>query len=112
MAKVEKIEEASDIFLTGSICLSNIPQESIYIASNGKQYANIIVKKMKQVNIFNEKVTTHEVFFSVGQSAKQKGEFDVSLGRLCEWKRDDAPNEEHKKTTAPKNQKVEDDLPW
>lgn len=112
MAKVEKIEEASDIYMTGSICLSNIPQGSIYVASNGKQYANIIVKKMRQANVFNEKVTTHEVLFSVGQAAKQKGEYDISLGKLTEWKRDDDPKEEHKKTTAPKKPKVEDDLPW
>lgn len=85
--KIEDIREATDIFLRGSICLSDIPKDCIYVSpNNGKKYISIVISKMKEADTFRDRVTTHDIKLSVSREDKARGQFDVRLGKLQEYK--------------------------
>lgn len=48
-------------FITGSICVSDIPKSAIKKANNGKLYINIVIAERKEVGKFGE---THAIFMS------------------------------------------------
>lgn len=112
--KVETIEEATDIFLTGSICLSDIPKNLIYVSEkNGKKYIRITISKKSQLFYGN----THQVQYSPTREEREGGINPIDIGNLVEWKKMDEQPPEVKKTAkaspAPQT-KSEDtnDLPF
>lgn len=56
--------------LFGSICLSDIPNELITTAKNGKKYLNIEVKQMRQPSQYGH---THTVKASVKRDERKDG---------------------------------------
>lgn len=48
-------------FITGSICVSDIPKSAIKKANNGKLYISIVVAERKEVGSYGE---THTIFMS------------------------------------------------
>lgn len=48
-------------FITGSICLSNIPKEQIKKGKDGKMYISIVIAERQEVSTYGE---THTIFMS------------------------------------------------
>lgn len=122
--KVERQEDVTPIFLTGSICVSNIPESAYFIASNGKKYVNITVSNLEALNEYNGRITSHCVKYSPSREDRERGKTAIELGKVSEWKNDGSktsPKEES--TPKPKTSKREsepvikhkneiDDLPF
>lgn len=70
-------------FLTGSICLTDIPKEFITEGKNGKKYVNFAVSKRKEVSQFGE---THTITVSKPKDQRKEGEGLTFIGGLKEWK--------------------------
>ena len=70
-------------FLTGSICLTDIPKEFITEGKNGKKYVNFAVSKRKEVSQFGE---THTITVSKPKDQRKEGEGITFIGGLKEWK--------------------------
>ena len=70
-------------FLTGSICLTDIPKEFITEGKNGKKYVNFAVSKRKEVSQFGE---THTITVSKPKDQRKEGEGLTFIGVLKEWK--------------------------
>lgn len=95
-------------FLTGSICLTDIPKEFIVEGKNGKKYVNFAVSKRKEVSQFGE---THTITVSKPKDQRKEGEGLTFIGGLKEW------NGNGQQQTAPSKQSnstavTEDDLPF
>lgn len=122
--KVENQEDITPIFLTGSICVSNIPESAYFIASNGKKYVNITVSNLEALNEYNGRITTHSVKYSPSKADRERGQNPIELGKVAEWKNDGSktsPKEEStpktktvKKEPEPviKHKTEVDDLPF
>ena len=54
-------------FITGSICLSDIPEDKIQIGKNGKKYLNICISELQNVSPYGD---THTIY--VSQSAMDR----------------------------------------
>lgn len=119
--KVENQEDVTPIFLTGSICVSNIPESAYFIASNGKKYVNITVSNLEALNEYNGRITSHSVKYSPNKEDRERGKTPIELGKLSEWK-NDGNKTPKKEESAPKAVKKEpepihakrevDDLPF
>lgn len=70
-------------FLTGSICITDIPKEFITEGKNGKKYVNFAVSKRKEVSQFGE---THTITVSKPKDQRKEGEGLTFIGGLKEWK--------------------------
>lgn len=70
-------------FLTGSICLTDIPKEFITEGKNGKKYVNFAVSKRKETSQFGE---THTITVSKPKDQRKEGEGLTFIGGLKEWK--------------------------
>lgn len=110
--KVERIEDATDIYLRGSICLSDVPKDMIYISpKNGKKYLSVIITKCDEMKWGK----SHEVKTAPTQDDKARGVSPRGLGLLSEWKRDTGDTTQPK-MKAPKKEtpKMDDisDLPF
>lgn len=79
--KIEKIEEATDIYLTGNLCISDIPKWRIYKLANGKEYVKIILKRDDEPNNFNGYITTHTLVAPEDDSKHEP----FIISRLTEW---------------------------
>lgn len=93
--KVETIEEATDIFLSGSVCLSDIPKNLIYTSpSNGKKYIRLAVTKRRDVFYG----ATHKMTYNPTAQEKEGGISPIDVGNFTEWKKMDEQPPEVKKT--------------
>lgn len=94
-------------FLTGSICLTDIPKEFITEGKNGKKYVNFAVSKRKDVSQFGE---THTITVSKPKDQRKEGEGLTFIGGLKEWK----GNGQQSANTPQSNSATvtEDDLPF
>lgn len=54
-------------FLTGSICLTDIPKEQIQLHKNGKKYLNFVVAKRQEVGQYGE---THTIYMSQSEEER------------------------------------------
>lgn len=54
-------------FLTGSICLTDIPKEQIQLHKNGKKYLNFVVAKRQEVGQYGE---THTIYISQSEEER------------------------------------------
>lgn len=110
--KVERIEDATDIYLRGSICLSDVPKDMIYISpKNGKKYLSVIITKCDEMKWGK----SHEVKTAPTQDDKARGVSPRGLGFLNEWKKDTVDTTQPKmkapKKEKPKTEEI-DELPF
>ena len=94
-------------FLTGSICLTDIPKEFITEGKNGKKYVNFAVSKRKEVSQFGE---THTITVSKPKDQRKEGEGLTFIGGLKEWKVNGQQSSSPIQTTS--TSAAEDDLPF
>lgn len=94
-------------FLTGSICLTDIPKEFITEGKNGKKYVNFAVSKRKEVSQFGE---THTITVSKPKDQRKEGEGLTFIGGLKEWKGNGQQSSSPIQTTSTSAE--EDDLPF
>lgn len=94
-------------FLTGSICLTDIPKEFITEGKNGKKYVNFAVSKRKEVSQFGE---THTITVSKPKDQRKEGEGLTFIGGLKEWKGNGQQSSSPTQTTSTSS--AEDDLPF
>lgn len=93
-------------FLTGSICLTDIPKEFITEGKNGKKYVNFAVSKRKEVSQFGE---THTITVSKPKDQRKEGEGLTFIGGLkeCKGNTNGGGSTQSASTTS-----SEDDLPF
>ena len=111
--KVERLEDATGIYLRGSICLSDIPKEMIFTSpKNRKKYVAITVTKCGEMKWEH----SHEVKTSPNRDESARGVYPKSFGLLKEWKKDVVDATQPKKEVSPKKEKPKteeiDDLPF
>lgn len=94
-------------FLTGSICLTDIPKEFITEGKNGKKYVNFAVSKRKEVSQFGE---THTITVSKPKDQRKEGEGLTFIGGLKGWKGNGQQSSSHTQSTSTSS--AEDDLPF
>lgn len=112
--KVTDIDSATDIFLSCSICLSDIPKDVIYTSKGGKKYVRFSISKLKELGKFGD---THYLKYSASQEDKARGQYDIFIGGGTEYQRVEGADAEvgsTKKQNKPNIQTTEpaDDLPW
>jgi hypothetical protein len=95
-------------FLTGSICLTDIPKEFITEGKNGKKYVNFAVSKRKEVSQFGE---THTITVSKPKDQRKEGEGLTFIGGLKEWKGNGQQQPSNTQQTS-SVAVTEDDLPF
>lgn len=82
--KVETIEEATDVYFSGSMCLSDIPKNLIYVSpKNGKKYLKVSFSKRPEIFYGN----THSLFYSPTAQEREGGIAPINIGNFVEWKR-------------------------
>ncbi len=91
----------SSQFFFGSLCLSDIPQEHITTAKNGKKYLNIAIFERKEKGKFGE---THTIMVNIPKEQRKPNDTPVFIGNLKEW--------EGSKTTTSVPINNNDDLPF
>lgn len=100
MPKVTQKEDITRIWAMGSICISDLPEGSVYTSpTNGKKYLSIIIQSFNDVKEFRDKIFTHEV--RVGSRDNSK-----TIGNLTEYKKEVSPEtksdpEPHKESLKP-----------
>lgn len=110
--KVTTLEEASDVYITGSICLTDIPKEQITVGKNGKKYIQVVIGTQKELGRFGD---SHYVKTS---TKKDSGLYPVFIGNGVQWINDDvqAPSPNNGDTPAPEHTRRDaqsiDDLPF
>jgi hypothetical protein len=65
-----------------SICLSDLPKESLKKAKNGKIYVNLCIAERKEVGKYDE---THTVYVSQTSEERQSGKPTVFVGSGKEY---------------------------
>lgn len=85
-------------FLTGSICLTDIPKEFITNHTNGKQYVNIAIGSRKEKGKFGE---THNIMVSVPKDQRKDGDKPFYIGNLKEWQGNNQPTPSQQGGTPP-----------
>lgn len=76
------MSEKKNEFLTGSICLSDIPQHLITNHANGKKYVNIAIGSRREKGQYGE---THNIIVSVPKDQRKEGDKPIYIGNLKEW---------------------------
>lgn len=85
MPKVTKKEYITRIWAMGSICISDLPEGSVYTSpTNGKKYLSITLQSLNDVKEFRDKVFTHEVKAGPRDNSK-------TIGNLTEYKKEVSP---------------------
>ena len=104
--KVERIEDATGIYLRGSICLSDIPKEMIFTSpKNGKKYVAITVTKCGEMKWEH----SHEIKTSPNRDESARGVYPKSFGLLKEWKKDVVDTTQPKKEESHKTETTKKD---
>lgn len=92
-------------FLTGSICISEIPKELFKKADNGKIYLNIAVAERQTESTYGD---THNIIASKPKDQRAEGEKPIYCGHLKRWnEQPKAPSPEDIQNAPPA-----DDLPF
>lgn len=95
MPKVTQKDDITRIWAMGSICISDLPEGSVYTSPvNGKKYLSITIQSLGDIKIFRDKMFTHEV--KVGSRDNTK-----TIGNLTEYKKEVSP-EPQAETDPPK----------
>lgn len=82
MPKVTQKEDITRIWAMGSICISDLPEGSVYTSpANGKKYLNITIQSLNDVKEFRDKIFTHEI--KAGSRDNQK-----TIGNMTEYKKE------------------------
>lgn len=82
--KVETIEDATEIYASGSICLSDIPKNLIFVSpKNGKKYLRVVFSKRSEIFYGN----THSLSYSPTAQEREGGITPINIGNFVEWKR-------------------------
>lgn len=85
MPKVTQKEDITRIWAMGSICISDLPEGSVYTSpTNGKKYLSITVQSFNDVKEFRDKIFTHEVKAGSRDNSK-------TIGNLTEYKKEVLP---------------------
>lgn len=100
MPKVTQKEDITRIWAMGSICISDLPEGSVYTSpTNGKKYLSITIQSFNDVKEFRDKIFTHEVKAGSRDNSK-------TIGNLTEYKKEVSPEtksdpEPHKEFLKP-----------
>lgn len=93
MPKVTQKEDITRIWAMGSICISDLPEGSVYTSpANGKQYLSITIQNLPDIKVFGRNSFTHEI--KTGSRDNQK-----TIGNMTEYKKEVSP--EAKKPKEP-----------
>lgn len=85
MPKVTQKEDITRIWAMGSICISDLPEGSVYTSpANGKKYLSITIQSLNDVKEFRDKIFTHEVKAGSRDNSK-------TIGNLTEYKKEVSP---------------------
>lgn len=91
MPKVTQKEDITRIWAMGSICISDLPEGSVYTSpANGKKYLSITLQSLSDIKTFRDKAFTHEVKAGSRDNSK-------TIGNLTEYKKDVSPEPEKPK---------------
>lgn len=91
MPKVTQKDDITRIWAIGSICISDLPEGSVYTSpANGKKYLSITLQSLNDVKEFRDKIFTHEI--KVGSRDNQK-----TIGNMTEYKKEVSPEAEKPK---------------
>lgn len=93
-------------FLTGSICLSDVPKELFKKAGNGKIYLSIGVSERKEVSVYGD---THNIIALKPKEQRTDGELPLYIGNLKKFAPVKPPTVEEINSAPPAN---EGDLPF
>lgn len=95
MPKVTQKEDITRIWAMGSICISDLPEGSVYTSpANGKKYLSITIQSLSDIKTFRDKMFTHEVKAGSRDNTK-------TIGSLTEYKKEVSP-EPQAETEPPK----------
>lgn len=82
MPKVTQKEDITRIWAMGSICISDLPEGSVYTSpTNGKQYLSITIQNLIDIKVFGRNGFTHEI--KAGPRDNQR-----TIGNMTEYKKD------------------------
>lgn len=94
MPKVTQKEDITRIWAMGSICISDLPEGSVYTSpTNGKKYLSITIQSFNDIKEFRDKIFTHEVKAGSRDNSK-------TIGNLTEYKKDVSPEVDNNKNKA------------
>lgn len=93
-------------FLTGSICLSDIPKELFKKANNGKIYLSVGVSERKEPSPYGD---THNIIALKPKEQRVEGEPPLYIGNLKRFTPTKAPTVEELNSAPPA---PVDDLPF
>lgn len=98
MPKVTQKEDITRIWAMGSVCISDLPEGSVYTSpTNGKQYLNITIQNLPDIKVFGRNGFTHEV--KTGSKDNSR-----TIGNLTEYKKEVSP--ETKSNPEPPNESL------
>lgn len=94
MPKVTQKEDITRIWAMGSICISDLPEGSVYTSpTNGKQYLNMTIQNLPDIKVFGRNGFTHEI--KTGDRDNQR-----TIGNMTEYKKDISSEAEKKKESS------------
>lgn len=94
MPKVTQKEDITRLWAMGSICISDLPEGSVYTSpTNGKQYLNITIQNLPDIKVFGRNSFTHEI--KAGSRDNQK-----TIGNMTEYKKEVSPEVDNNKNNA------------
>lgn len=81
--KIERIQEATPIFMVGKICLSDVKEEMIEKGTDGKRYLHFIITSNQEMEIIGDNEYTHSIRYS--KIKRGRGQSFRRLGYINEY---------------------------
>lgn len=94
-------------FITGSLCLSDIPKDKIRQADNGKKYLNICIASRREPDAYGN---THSIYVMQTKEERDSGEKRCYIGQGQERTQPRSVTPENVAAMPPAEEY--DDLPW